>query len=218
MAVGLYDNGTPQTDGRNVVRYIADLGFEVDPHAHETEYNYADVAYLIHSLGVEPTQTVGGFIADPPTDSKLEYFWQPIAATLSPTYTWQAEVLWGGATLYHRDEEGLWASGVWKPKDRFHFLQHDDGAPLPYIGRYGGRCEQLVAMQQRGELEEGRIYTCTLFVSQNFVLQEDFVEGFRERIRSLNAAGKVRWVGLREVIEIWEQEYGAEPNVLRYRP
>ena len=38
QAVGLYDTGTLSTNGKNIVRYMKeDLGFEVDPHAHETQ-------------------------------------------------------------------------------------------------------------------------------------------------------------------------------------
>ena len=217
MAVGLYDTGTPETNGKNVVRYIADLGFEVDPHAHETEYNYADVAYLVQSLGVEPSHTVGGFIALPPEESKLEYFWQPIISTLDSTYTWQAEILWGGATLYHTADQPLWISGVWKPRDNDHFLEHDEMAPLPYIGNYGSQCEQLVQMQQEGRLQEDRIYTCTLFVSQNFLLEPDFISGFEQRLQALEAMGNVRWLSLSEVIEIWRTEYGSRPNLFPYR-
>ena len=36
MAAGLYDTGTPETDGKNIVRYIEDLGFEVDPFGEDT--------------------------------------------------------------------------------------------------------------------------------------------------------------------------------------
>ena len=32
----------------------------------ETQYNYADVAYLLDQIGVPPTNTVGGFLYDPP--------------------------------------------------------------------------------------------------------------------------------------------------------
>jgi hypothetical protein len=223
MATGLYDTGTPETNGENIVRYIKDLGFEVDPHAHESQYNYADVAYLIEALGVTPSHIAGGFIAAPPEASKLEYLWQPLTATLSPTYTWQAEILWGGATSLHQNEEALWASGVWKPKDNEHFMEHDDAAsltegaaPLPHVGGYGRDCERLVQKQQDGELEEDKIHTCTIFVGQNKLLQPGFIPGFAQRIQALDAAGDVRWVGLAEVIDIWQTEYDSEPNILRY--
>jgi hypothetical protein len=216
MAAGLYDTGTPETNGENIVRYIKDLGFEVDPHAHETQYNYADVAYLIEALGVTPSHTAGGFLAAPPEDSKLEYLWQPLTATLSSTYTWQAEILWGGATSLHQNEEALWAAGVWKPKDNEHFMEHDAGAPLPHVGGYGRDCERLVQKQQDGELEEGKIHTCTIFVGQNKLLQPGFIPGFAQRIQALDAAGDIRWVGLAEVIGIWQTEYDSEPNIVPY--
>ena len=218
MAVGAFDHGTASTGGKNIVRYIKDLGFEVDPHAHETQYTYADVAYLIQQLGVTPSHTVGGFIAHPPADSKLEYFWQPITATLSSTYTWQAEILWGGATYHHQNEDLLWVSGIWKPKDKDHFLEHDDAAPLPHIGGYGHRCEHLVQLQQRGELDPNKMYTCTLFLEQKQVLAPDFVNGFLARVRALKALGDVRWVGLAEVVDIWRRDYAAQPNIFPFQP
>lgn len=216
MAAGLYDTGTPETNGENIVRYIKGLGFEVDPHAHETQYNYADVAYLIEALGVAPSHTAGGFLADPPEDSKLEYLRQPIAATVSPTYTWQAEILWGGATLLHQNEEALWASGVWKPKDNEHFLEHAAAAPLPYVGGFGGDCDSLLQKQQTGELEADRIHTCTLFVAQKRLLMPGFTPQFAQQIQVLDAAGNIRWVGLAEVIDIWQMEYDSQPNILPY--
>ena len=216
MAAALYDTGTPETNGKNVVRYIKDLDFEVDLHAHETQYNYADVACLIEALGVIPSHTAGGFLADPPEDSKLEYLWQPITATLIPTYTWQAEILWGGATLLHVNEESLWASGVWKPKDKYHFLEHDDAAPLPHVGGYGRDCDRLIQKQQNGELEEDKIHTCTIFVSQNNLLRPGFIQGFEQQIQDHNTAGDVLWVGLAEVIDIWQTEYDSEPNIVPY--
>ena len=76
-ATQLYDKGG-HTGGLNIVEYIDSLNFEVDPHAHESNFNYADVAYLIETLGVAPSGVAGGFIAWPPEDSLLERFWQPI--------------------------------------------------------------------------------------------------------------------------------------------
>ncbi|MCG2768867.1 MAG: hypothetical protein L6435_10885, partial [Anaerolineae bacterium] len=218
LAVGLYDTGTPETNGKNLVRYIKeDLGFEVDPHAHETLYNYADVACLIEALGVTVSHTAGGFLAAPTEDSKLEYLWQPITGTQYPTYTWQAEILWGGATLFHIDEQSLWVSGIWKPKDTNHFVEHDAAAPLPYVGGYGrNNCDVLIEKQQNGELEEENIHTCTLFVGQTELLRPGFVQQFEQQIQALDTAGNIRWVGLAEVIDIWKAEYGEMPNILRY--
>jgi transglutaminase-like putative cysteine protease len=222
QAVGLYDTGTPSTNGKNIVRYIKeDLSFEVDPHAHESQYNYADVAYLIEALGVPTSQIAGGFLAAPPEDSKLEYLWTPITATLDAGYTWQAQILWGGATSGHIEEDGLWVSGIWKPRDDYHFLQHDESAPLPHIGGYGREWPMLgflLEKQQNGDLEEGKIHTATIFVAQNQLLAPDFTQAFEGQMQTYDAAGDIRWVGLGEVIDIWQTEYDSVPNILPFLP
>ncbi|MCK4342304.1 MAG: hypothetical protein KAY37_11345 [Phycisphaerae bacterium] len=221
QAAQMYDNGTPSTNGKNIVRYIKeDLGFEVDPHAHESQYNYADVAYLIQGLGVTPSHTVGGFRAFPPEVSKLEYLWQPLTSTLNPAFTWEPQILWGGATMLHQNEQSLWISGVWKPKDRYNFLIHDEAAPLPYIGGYGrgwDKLHDLLQMQQSGELEEGRIYTCTVFAPQNRIVTPGYTPQFAQQIQAHDAAGDIQWVGLAEVINIWQTQYNSQPNILRWR-
>ena len=49
------------TNGKNVLRWmVEDMGMKVDPHGHLVQYNYADLAYLIESLGVKPTRGAGG--------------------------------------------------------------------------------------------------------------------------------------------------------------
>lgn len=222
QAVAIYDSGTPSTNGKNVVRYLKeDLGFEVDPHAHETpgNYNYADVAYLIDSLGVTPSKTVGGMVVFPPADSILEYFRSPILGW-QYTYSWQAEILWGGGTDHHVDEDHLRASGVYRPTDNSHFLIHDDDAPLPVVGKYNSSwvgLNALLTKQQGGELEDGRIHTCTIAVSQVQLVDDlSFVATFESALQSFDAAGDLRWVGLAEVIDIWQVLYGSQPNILRW--
>ena len=42
---------------------------------------------------------------------------------------------------------------------------------------------------------------------------------FRDEIwalRQATEAGLVRWVGLNEVLSIWEEEYDSQPNLLSY--
>ncbi len=218
LATKMYDNGTSSTNGKNLLRYLReDLGFEVDPHAHETSHNYADVAYLIEQLGVHASDIVGGFIAHPPNASKLEYFRLPLEAA-QYNHTWQAAALWGGGTSQHRNEEMLWVSGIWKPKGNEHFLEHDENAPLPHIGGHKDDWDGLMDLlqrQQSGSLEEGRIHTQTIFVSQGDLVLPGFIEDFREQIEALSEyteSGSIRWVGLGEVLEIWRTEYDAEPN------
>ncbi len=220
MAEIMFDTGTSSTNNKNLIKYLVeDLGFEVDPHAHETNYNYADVAYLISQLiEGEPSHTVGGYIAYPPDSSKIEYFRDTIYGW-HYDYKWKAEILWGGATKFHQNEDSLYVAGIWKPKDNYHYLLHDEYAPLPEIGRYLPNwrgLHDLLKKQEKGELHSGRIYTITIFVSQNFLLDTNFINAFSKKIDSLKPyvdSGRIVWVGLAEVVDIWRTHYDARPNL-----
>ncbi len=221
VATEMYDEGTDSTNGKNIVRYLSeDLGFEVDPHAHETFYSYADVAYLIEQVGVEPSGVAGGFLAAPPKDSKLEYLWEPIEGRMYD-YTWQAELGYGGGTRGHVNEEGLWISGMWRPAGNADFLTHDDDAPLPVIGHYKTSwdgVEKLLALQEAGELDPTKMYTATVMLGQHR-MNDDSIAEYQNEIEALfdlTQDGRVVWVGLTEALEIWETEYNASPTLLQY--
>ena len=216
----------PDTNGKNVVRYIKeDLGFEVDPHAHASAanyahklHNYADVAYLIEKLGVTPSAVAGGMIVAPPEDSILEQFWQPITGVQYPHYTWTAEILWGGGTAYHENEESLWLSGIWKPKDKSHFAEHSADAPKLNVGHYGSSWETLDHLLQRGqngELDASKIHTCAIFAGQSKLVRPDYIQEFEREIQS-RTDQNIIWVGLAEVVKIWRTQYNSEPNLVLY--
>jgi hypothetical protein len=222
-AAALYDTGTVSTNGKNFLRFIKeDLEFGIDPHAHETSHNYADVAYLIDALDVEPSNITGGFLCFPPISSKVEYLRDNLHGW-NYDFDWQAEVLWGGATSHHQDEDSLWISGLWKPQDDFHYLSHDDGAPLPCIGGFKPRwagLDSLLILQAAGELTEGQMYTQSIMITQiNLVSNPGSIAEYRQKIIGYAPyvdAGLIRWVQLGEVIGIWENEYGSQPNLLSW--
>ncbi len=219
-AVALYDSGIG-TGGLNIVEYMHDsLGFEIDPHAHETVYNYADVAHFIEDVGVEPSHTVGGFIAMPPESSVLEHFFAPIEADSFPGYVWTAEILWGAATKWHTADETLWVSGIWKPKCADSFFVHDD-SKLPHVGRYRSSWEgvwDLIEKAEAGLLDPNKMYTVTVFVAQA-LLSHEFTDRFEDMLDSLAPyvdSGRLRWVTLQEAVQIWRTEYDSVPNMFWY--
>lgn len=222
LGVLKYDQGSHSTGNKNVLQYLVhNLAFEVDPHAHEKRYTYADVAHLHKEAGVPVSHLAGGLIALPAQDSKLEYLWRPIRGAQFDC-AWRAEAVWGGATANHVDEESLWISGIWKPQDNAHFATHDEAAPLPHIGGYRTGWDglrDLVDRQRRGELDAAQIYTQTVFIRQGDLLNAAHTQAFRDEIRSFSEdteAGLIRWVGLNEVLRIWESEYDCRPNVFCY--
>ena len=222
LAVQWYDTGTVETNHRNVVRWIREyLGFEVDPHAHETQYNYADVAFLIQQVGVTPSHVVGGYIAWPPQNSILEHFWEPIEGNIYNT-TWQAEILWGGGTGLHQNEDTLWTSGIWKPENRFLILCHDDAAPLPNVGKYVSTFDGLQDLLDRAQdstLLPGRMYTQTTVLRQTSLVSVVFVDSIRQRIRGFQQyedLGLLHWTTMPEMLETWHDEFSSHPSRYSY--
>lgn len=217
-----FDEGTEETNGKNFLQYLyEDLGFEIDPHSHGSQfYNAADVAYLIKQLGVTPSGVMAGLIAAPANLSELEILWQPIEGSKYDN-TWTAEILWGGGTGLHIDETSLWISGIWKPQDAEHYTTHDDNAPLATVGRYKSNWEglqDLLVKQENGELEDGKIYTVSIDAHQkNFT--PEFIEEFAALIDQhmpYTEEGRIQWVGITEVYNIWLEDYNAEPNQTFY--
>ena len=227
-AAAMFDEGdvTANTGGLNVLKYLHDvLGVSIDPHAHERIYNYADVAEFIRRTGVVPSQVVGGFLYWPPDNRQgWEKFREPIRGRMFPEATWTGRILWGAGTAGHRGPD-LFASGIWRPKDRYHFIAHDPESPLIYIGSYrrttmrAGGLFELVDLAKRGELDPEGMYTVGIFVAHGVVVRggEEFLSRFRyavlEPIAELVEEGLVRWATLPEIARIWAEEYGERPTI-----
>ncbi len=148
------------TDGENIIQYIVDLGFSVDPHFHQKEgYSYADVAYLIEQLGVTPSHVVGGSIvfscgarlSDPVTmmdwhaDIELEDDGY-IYGRKYPDYKWKPEILGGAASGGHFADDHT--SGAWKPGNEDEFYEHQEEGQIIYIGKGYSHDQTLLGVQE----------------------------------------------------------------------
>ena len=227
-----YDNGTETSNNKNFLRYLAeDLGVHIDPHAHESSYSYADVAYLIDKLGVEPSGVVGGFLAYPPEKSKLERLQGGSIEGWQYNYTWEPKILIGGGTIDHEDDERISASGIWSPQDNENFFIHNTSGPLPLIGMlrvsedkndsiHSGGLLQLLDDYEEGLLTPGVMYTATISVDQihfaeNGTEVQEELTLLMEDMQPYIDADIIRWASFEEAITIWETEYGSEPNIYR---
>ncbi len=220
LGLQTFDDASDSTDGKNLLAYLHDLGVSIDPHSHEgLSYNYADVAYLISTFGVEPSGIVGGFLASPVSSSKLEYLWEPIVGSTYPSYTWTPTAAWGGGTANHQDEMLLWTSGIWRPQDEAHIDVHDPDAPLPVIGHYNSDwtgLDRLLELQAAGELEAGKMYTVTIMTNQ-YQYTDDYVEAFAEKIDAYTDdvdAGRMTWMTLPNILTTWQTQYNESPSHL----
>mgnify|MGYP005636802069 CR=1 FL=1 len=219
QAVALFDNDTVKanTNGKNIVRFIKeDLGFEVDPHAHETSYNYADVAFLIQNLSVTPSNVAGGFLAIPPEYSVFDHFLAPIEGT-HYNYTWMADILWGAASYLHSSD--ITASGVWKPKSKDEFYEHSSSQRLIYVARYLGTPAGVKALLNKiesGERPSGKIYTAAIFIGQKNLTPE-FIAQLDSQIKELKhyeTEGKIKFTTIQETVEVWQDLFDSLPNIV----
>lgn len=217
-AAAMFDTGsvTTNTAGKNIVRWMYEnLGIEIDPHAHATQYNYTDVAYLIEQLGVPTSKNVGGFLYYPPESAGWEQHANGLWGKVYPTYFWKADNLWGAATLYHQGPDDC-SSGIWRPRDRFNFYQHDSTQRLTYIGgggaSYGG-VKKLLDDISAGRAPAEGFYTANLMMIQDWMMESSIQElgRFIDSLATLVAQGRIRWKTLTQMAQIWKTEYNGKP-------
>jgi len=221
-----FDHGlmTTNTSGTNVVAYLSQCGFEIDPHAHETTRNYADVACLVQQCGVTPSGVAGGLIAHPPSNSILEQFWQPIAGMVYTDYLWQAEVLWGGGTGNHQDETNLWTSGVWMPESTNHYLRHDPAPPrIPALGNFGAtqmawtNLEWLMELRAAGLLSTSCFYSCAIMIRPGELTTNPvYLAELDARLQHYTSFTNVHWTGITESLDHWRNHFAERPSVLPF--
>ncbi len=233
-----------ETDGLNVVDYLADhYSFEIDAHQEggweEGDDNYADVRYLgglVTPAGI--SEVVGGFKWDDPAQIAMldagEVGW------IYPDFTWYPEVLTLAVGTEHHNgdfsDDDL-TSGVWIPAGGdSDFLTHDPDGRMAYVGpglhhqnwNEGHNCyfanaldyiEVLLDYMERGEIDASLIYTVSMPLPQSMMLQRENHATIIERIEQLEPlveAGFVRFVTYSQVVEIWREEYGSQPNIFTF--
>ncbi|MBI3657225.1 MAG: hypothetical protein HY232_12480 [Acidobacteria bacterium] len=218
IAAALYDRGsvTDDTAGKNIVQWLSeDLGVEIDPHAHETRYNYADVAYLIEQLGISPSKNVGGFLYDPPDNPQgWEQHQSGINGRVYPQYFWRADHLWGAATYLHMGDDDV-SSGLWRPKDRYNFYVDDPDQRLIYIGGCLGSPVGVLKLLDEitaGYAPQDGFYTATLFMPQDTMTVQSIAQlgRFIDSLSGEAEQGRIRWATLSEMAELWKTQYGAQ--------
>ncbi|RKY81818.1 hypothetical protein DRQ07_03035 [candidate division KSB1 bacterium] len=203
------------TNGKNVVRYIAeDLGMSVGPHCHENMgYNYADNCCLIDSLGVTPSDVVGGHISDP-DDSHFqnwEKFRHAQQGEMFPHYFWKGNILTLHATYKHVNNPE--PSGVWKPKDKNNFYKHDPDANLYAIGQYKSNLPgivELVNLYKSGAVSKDSMLTGSVNLSQS-QLDSQFISSFESntlaKLLSMRDKGEIKIITFNQVIDIWKSSF-----------
>jgi hypothetical protein len=224
-AVFEYDTPTvmTSTNNKNLVRYLSeDLGMTIEPHSHEHYgYNYTDVAHLIDSLGVEPTDVIGGHIYDPYNEKfqNWERFRQPLAGQQFPHAVWKGNILMGSGTPDHTYDPA--PSGVWRPKNKYEYWQDDPNGNIMVVGQYTGDVDgvqELVDLYQSGTVSPNKMLTASIHIPQN--ITPDFNNQQRTNIidplLEMQDRGEIKLVTFTELIKIWKTQYNSQAYI--YNP
>jgi hypothetical protein len=157
------------TNGKNILQWmVEDMGVKVGPHGHLSQYNYADLAYLIEDMGVKPSSVIGGFelYRCGKTLGYLEQTnWKEgleinsdgtIKGRKFPHYSWRPKILGQPGMMGHFFDE--FSSGVWLPEEEGIFSKHQADARFIYIGQgYPHYGNTIVLPGNKGVLQYNNI-------------------------------------------------------------
>ncbi len=224
---------TAITNNKNLLRYLKeDLNVTIDPHSHEHQgYSYTDVAHLLDSLGVGGSSVVGGHVWDPnlPQFAEWDRFRVPVAGSKFPWAVWRGDILMGSATPSHINDPAV--SGVWRPKDRYHFFEDDSQGNIVAVGQYKNSAHESHQkfIQNLNEL-------ITLYTNQNVPVEymltaskhlspadisaphslKIITDSLLVPLLALETAGKVKITDFTSLVADWRSLFIARPFI--YNP
>jgi hypothetical protein len=207
------------TNDKNFLRFLKeDRGVVIDPHSHENGgYNYTDVAHLLDSLGVGATTVIGGHIWDPalPQFQEWDRFRVPVAGEHYPGALWRGDILIGSGTPNHVNDPVI--SGVWRPRDRDHYFEHDPAANMTAIGQWKksvASIGELIDLYRTGVVPATAMLTfncninpATLGAPGGLQAVEDTVIA---PIQAWRDSGLVVATDFTSLIQTWETAYGGQ--------
>lgn len=231
-----YDTGIVQgtTGGMNILKYITSSypnNVECDPHAHESIYNYADIAKLHDSLGLNPGTVMSGFLYNTlQSGNDWGIYQNPGQGLNFPNYTWAPEILWGAGSPNHVSDPVSY--GMWKPKDLNNFYVHQSSN---HLINYGQGCKiemhdttnianvmtqirYIVNAIQTGIAPSTGFYCTSIFFRESYLTSPGFIttkmDDLMDSINVLVAQNKVEWLFIPEVVNRWKTNYGSQPFIM----
>lgn len=216
----LYEDAALQatTNGKNFLRYLKeDRGVVIDPHSHERlGYNYTDVAHLLDSLGVGATTVIGGHVWDPllPQFQEWDRYRVPVAGEHYPGAIWRGDILIGSGTPDHVNDPLI--SGVWRPRDRDHYFEHDPTGNIAAIGQYKKSIEsigELIALYRFGAVPPTAMLTFSCNINPATLSAPNGLAAVLDTVIVPLAAwrdsGLVLTTDFTSLIHTWETTFGA---------
>jgi hypothetical protein len=206
------------TNGKNFLRYLKeDIGSVVDPHSHESGgYNYTDIAHLLDSLGVGMTTVIGGHVWDPslPQFQEWDRYRVPVAGERYPWAEWRGDILMGSGTPNHVNDPIV--SGVWRPRDRFNYFDHDSTANIVAIGQYRGTLEgvpELISLYESGSVPLQYLLTTSYHIKPATITRAggiaDIADSVITPVLQMQADGLAVATDFTSLVETWQTQFGS---------
>jgi hypothetical protein len=217
------------TNGKNLLRYMKeDLHVVIDPHSHEQQgYNYTDVAHLLDSLGVgrrldssSGSTVIGGHIWDPnlPQFQRWDRFRVPVAGTRYPWALWRGDILMGSGTPNHVNDPHI--SGVWRPKDRYHYFEDDTAGNIVSVGQYKGdvtSVPELVNLYASGVVPPQYMLTTSIHIRPATITSANGLSVIEDSVLiplvALRSQGKVTLTDFTSLVNAWRTLFGARAYI-----
>ena len=210
---------------KNLLRYLhEDLGVAIDPHSHESGgYNYSDVAYLLDVLEVGGSTVIGGHIWDPSLAQFQEWdrFRAPVAGSKYPEAMWRGDILIGAGTPNHVNDPLV--SGVWRPRDRDHYFEHDPSGNIIALGAWHDEVagvEELVATRASGSVPADVMLTASWNIRPTSLTAANGIDEIERTVlvplAELRDRGDIVVTDFQTLVATWQTDYGARAFV--YEP
>ena len=218
---------TLNTANKNIQRWLhEDRGVEMDPHAHESQYFYPDVAALMDSIGLPESKVMGGSIYN---DYNGQNLWMDLVdgqyGTIFTNYFWQPDYIMGGGTPNHVDDLNYF--GFWNPQDTANYLVHDPSSHLRHIGTgcsikiqdtstvayVMSQVNDLITRVQSVSYPANCLYFQTIFFEQAELNSPAFLQMVMDVADSVDAlveSGAADWRTFSQAYTEWETNCGAE--------
>jgi len=224
LAALMYEDSSTRstTKGKNFLRYVKeDLGAIIDPHSHEKlGYSYTDVAHLLDSLGVGGSTVIGGHVWDPslPQFANWDRFRIPVRGTQYPWAVWRGTILMGSGTPNHVNDPHV--SGVWRPRDRFHYFVDDPSGNIACIGQYKSditTIDELIGLYASGSVSREYMLTSSYHITPSSITDPNGLVAIENTVlkplAALRAQNTVRLTDFTSLILEWQSTFSGKAYI-----
>lgn len=175
---------------------------------------------MLDSLGVGGSTVIGGHIWDPslPQFQRWDRFRVPAAGTQYPWALWRGDILMGSGTPNHVNDPHF--SGVWRPKDRYHYFEDDTAGNIVSVGQYKGTVatvQELVNLYASGVVPPQYMLTASIHIKPATITSANGLRVIEDSVLiplvALQSQGKATLTDFTSLVNAWRTLFGARAYI-----